>query len=153
MRQCTSVCWYAKGPVHECKCICGGENHGRLTPPEDRITDEKREQLAEAERRSVPGSYTGTPVSGIVVGPDGQALDPGRSLSLRRHSPTGFAWGYGGSGPAQLALAILLNEGLEQDKALQLYQRFKFAVIAHHSWAAPLLLSRDTVRAWIGANV
>ena len=29
------------------------------------------------------------------------------SLVLRRHSPTGFEWGYGGSGPAQLALAIL----------------------------------------------
>jgi hypothetical protein len=28
-------------------------------------------------------------------------------LDLFNHSPTGFEWGYGGSGPAQLALAIL----------------------------------------------
>jgi hypothetical protein len=28
-------------------------------------------------------------------------------LDLRNHSPTGFAWGYGGSGPSQLSLAIL----------------------------------------------
>ena len=30
-------------------------------------------------------------------------------LELRNHSPAGFAWGYAGSGPAQLALAILLD--------------------------------------------
>lgn len=28
---------------------------------------------------------------------------------IRNHSPTGFEWGYGGSGPAQLALAILAD--------------------------------------------
>ncbi|MBT9252140.1 MAG: hypothetical protein KM296_00220 [Brockia lithotrophica] len=26
---------------------------------------------------------------------------------VERHSPTGFEWGYGGSGPADLALSIL----------------------------------------------
>src|SRR5467141_965015 len=30
-------------------------------------------------------------------------------LEARNHSPTGFAWGYGGSGPAQLALALLID--------------------------------------------
>lgn len=30
-------------------------------------------------------------------------------LELRNHSPTGFEWGYGGSGPAQLALAIVCD--------------------------------------------
>src|SRR5262245_12952424 len=28
---------------------------------------------------------------------------------IRNHSPTGFSWGYDGSGPAQLALAILAD--------------------------------------------
>ena len=28
------------------------------------------------------------------------------SLALRNHSPTGFAWGHGGSDPAQLALTL-----------------------------------------------
>lgn len=36
-------------------------------------------------------------------------LDPRRSQKLWNHSPDGFEWGYGGSGPAQLALAILLD--------------------------------------------
>jgi hypothetical protein len=30
-------------------------------------------------------------------------------LEIRAHSPSGFAWGYGGSGPAQLALALLVD--------------------------------------------
>ena len=79
-------------------------------------------------------------------------LDPGRSLKLRNHSPTGFAWGYTGSGPAQLALAILLHEGVAEKRALALYQRLKEQVVALHSWASPLLLSRDTVQAWIETN-
>ena len=52
---------------------------------------------------------------------------------LRNHSPTGFAWGYAGSGPAQLALAILADYfgAKSGGKALAdvLYQSFKFAVI------------------------
>ena len=38
-----------------------------------------------------------------------ELLDPAASLRVRSHSPTGYAWGYQGSGPAQLALAILLD--------------------------------------------
>ncbi len=33
----------------------------------------------------------------------------GPRLDLANHSPDGFSWGYGGSGPAQLALAILAD--------------------------------------------
>jgi hypothetical protein len=31
------------------------------------------------------------------------------ALRVVRHSPTGFEWGYDGSGPAQLAIAILID--------------------------------------------
>ena len=30
----------------------------------------------------------------------GGRLNPSESLTLTRHSPDGFGWGYGGSGPA-----------------------------------------------------
>ncbi|MGB9648263.1 MAG: DUF6166 domain-containing protein [Stellaceae bacterium] len=49
---------------------------------------------------------------------------------LRNHSPTGFEWGYGGSGPAQLALAILAEHLGDDRAALSRYQRFKWACIA-----------------------
>jgi len=50
-------------------------------------------------------------------------------LDLYNHSPTGFEYGYGGSGPAQLALAILADCVTDQI-ALALHQRFKAKVIA-----------------------
>jgi hypothetical protein len=40
-------------------------------------------------------------------------------LDLRNHSPDGFEWGYNGSGPTQLALAILAHE--YGDKVAQEY--------------------------------
>ena len=58
-------------------------------------------------------------------------------LDLRSHSPAEFEWGYGGSGPAQLALAILADHLGNDEEALNLYQRFKWAVVAefpHRSW-------------------
>lgn len=51
-------------------------------------------------------------------------------LDLRNHSPTGFAWGYGGSGPAQLALALLADALGNDEEALSRCQEFKRAVIA-----------------------
>ena len=55
-------------------------------------------------------------------------------FDLREHTTTipsssGFEWGYGGSGPAQLALA-LLADNVDKDTALRLYQRYKFLVVS-----------------------
>jgi Family of unknown function (DUF6166) len=66
---------------------------------------------------------------------DGRPLKP--RLDLRGHSPAEFEWGYGGSGPAQLALAILADHLDDDLEALNFYQRFKWAVIAQlprHHW-------------------
>jgi hypothetical protein len=51
-------------------------------------------------------------------------------LDIDNHSPTGFEWGYAGSGPAQLALAILADALGDDERAARLHQRFKFKVIA-----------------------
>lgn len=56
---------------------------------------------------------------------NGKPLNPTKSQLVRNHSPDGFAWGYGGSGPAQLALAICI-ELFGQYRATQFYQDFKF---------------------------
>ena len=46
---------------------------------------------------------TGATVSMVIAG---QRQPLALHLELRNHSPTGFEWGYPGSGPAQLALAM-----------------------------------------------
>jgi hypothetical protein len=66
---------------------------------------------------------------------------------LRNHSPTGFEWGYAGSGPAQLALAICA-EVVGDERALQVYQRFKFKVVgrlAHERWELTSTEVRDAI--------
>ena len=42
----------------------------------------------------------------VIVTVAGKLLDPVPSQAVCNHSRAGFAWGYGGSGPAQLALVI-----------------------------------------------
>lgn len=51
-------------------------------------------------------------------------------LDLRSHSPTGLQWGYGGSGPSQLALALLADHLGDDQATLRAYQPFKWAVVA-----------------------
>ena len=57
---------------------------------------------------------------------DDEWLDPAPSQVIRNHSPDGFNWGYGGSGPAQLALAVTL----EVTGKVEGYQQFKWDLIA-----------------------
>lgn len=67
-------------------------------------------------------------------------------LDLANHSPTGFAWGYGGSGPAQLALAILADCLGDDAKAVELHQPFKAATIARLDPARSWKISEKEVR-------
>lgn len=56
---------------------------------------------------------------------DEKKLNPSHSQKYYNHSPNGFNWGYEGSGPAQLALAIVLELDLSEK-----YQDFKCRVIS-----------------------
>lgn len=61
---------------------------------------------------------------GQTVTVDGKLLK-----HIVRHSPDGFNWGYGGSGPSDLALAILAD-CVGSEKAEEYYQRFKWDFVA-----------------------
>jgi Family of unknown function (DUF6166) len=72
-------------------------------------------------------------------------LDP--RLDLCSHSPTGFEWGYPGSGPAQLALAILADFLGDDTRAIALHQEFKWdhiSQIAGHEFC----ISDDVLERW-----
>jgi hypothetical protein len=83
----------------------------------------------------------------VTVIRDGQPFDHAPSLRHFNHSPDGFEWGYGGSGPAQLALAILLDF-CEPAEAIHWHQPFKWHVIAalpKQSW----VLGATAVEQWL----
>lgn len=75
----------------------------------------------------------------------GESKDLDLRLDLINHSPTGFCWGYGGSGPAQTALAILADYFRDDRKALHLYQTFKNAVIAKKSMDEDFVITDDDI--------
>lgn len=69
---------------------------------------------------------------------------PPRS-DLVNHSPDGFECGYGGSGPLQLAFALVYHAtGGNLEEALATYKRFCARVVAHlpkNAW----VLEQDTI--------
>ena len=72
-------------------------------------------------------------------------------LEVWNHSPTGFEWGYCGSGPAQLALAMLLIVA-DTDTAVQFHQEFKEKVVSfmpHDGWSTTV----ESVANWLHARV
>src|SRR5260370_42523662 len=79
-----------------------------------------------------------------VVTVEGRPLNP--RLDLWNHSPTGFEWGYGGSGPAQLALALLADCLGNDEAAVALHQEFKSAIIVKFPAATWSLTSEDVLR-------
>ena len=83
-----------------------------------------------------------------VVRVDGAILSAQRSQHLWNHSPDGFNWGYAGSGPAQLALAILLAAGLTDARALHLHQAFKRDFVQHWPAGRPFVMDVD-IDAWL----
>lgn len=84
---------------------------------------EANEQTVYRGRRD-PSASVGSEVE-ITV--DGEILD--KRYDLLSASPTGFEYGYGGSGPAQLAIAMLAH-AFDDEFATDHYQRFKREVIA-----------------------
>ena len=69
--------------------------------------------------------------------PDQEQLTPDRSLELANHNPSGFEWGYSGSGPAQLALVPLLDYTDDEDVALVEYMKFETEVVSQLECTEP----------------
>jgi len=67
---------------------------------------------------------------------------------LRRHGDA-FAWGYSGSGPAQLALAMLVEATGDRALALVAHQRFKNDVLAELSQDDGWQMRASWVRRWV----
>lgn len=87
-------------------------------------------------------------VLAVIVSPGGRTE---RLPHVVRHSPTGFEYGYGGSGPADLALSIL-TACLGPETADRLYHDFKWHTVAkqhERAWT----ITVGAVREWAKAHV
>lgn len=87
----------------------------------------------------------------VWVEAPGATYDLPLHLEVHSHSPTGFNWGYGGSGPAQLALAILYDLFQDEETILPLYQDFKWdriSLITSDDWS----LNEANIRKWVDAR-
>jgi len=62
------------------------------------------------------------------------------------HSPTGFNWGYGGSGPADLARSILWDY-LGEEPTPELYQEFKNTFVT--GWKERWQITSTEIKIWI----
>jgi hypothetical protein len=108
--------------------------------------------------------YRGEPGGVVKV-----ILPSGKSRPLRHvvlHSPTGFGWGYGGSGPADLALSLLCDVLGERPSEKQIYygrfkayphhQDFKREIVARWEFGGGFEIGSDIIASWLrkrGAEV
>lgn len=78
-------------------------------------------------------------------------LDPALSQKIVNHSPDGFNWGYGGSGPSQLALGILFDVTGDKNLSIEYYHDFKEECVRGmpDQWK----LKEVSVREWINKKL
>ena len=89
---------------------------------------------------------------GLTVYVDGKEVPLKPSLKVFNHSPSGFEAGYEGSGPAQLALAILMLF-TDNQTAVRLHQTFKREVLSDPQYfESPSFQIEIDIPEWIENN-
>lgn len=71
---------------------------------------------------------------------------------IQNHSPDGFSWGYMGSGPSQLALAILADATSDDDFAVRNYMKFRDDKIVSLEQDKNWRMSEQDIMEWISKN-
>lgn len=86
----------------------------------------------------------------VIVRVNGRNLSIEPSQRVHNHSEA-YEWGYGGSGPSQLALAIMLDI-FDEETAACYYQKFKFEFIACAKFEGFVITSQD-VENWLAKYI
>ena len=166
----------ARAKSVRCRCACGGRNHGnqsaRRSQQNERmeLTPNGKLYYELLEERQVPSMSdilrrddrvirferaareNGGPLFQVNLNEQGRPVVLLDGVPLRRryvmHSHDGFEFGYGGSGPADLALNILaLVIPVKEATRDGLYHDFKFAFIEPARAGTELPLA--VVRRWV----
>lgn len=171
---CDSACYDAATTPAQCECICGGTNHARGVSglfgedvPRKEEFNQRRVDAFMGALRSAPEDMVG----GIRMDPSQRTVSDVEVFLVRRGnvlpilhrcaqkpslrieccSPTGFNWGYGGSGPNELARYILGRAVspwyYHSPGTVQAFKR-RFLVSALDSW----MFSVREIREWLAAR-
>ena len=81
----------------------------------------------------------------VTVEHEGRSYPLPPRNDLRDHSPAGFNYGYGGSGPAQLALALCCDALGDDGLALRAYQAVKASLVARLDGDGPVVAQADVL--------
>lgn len=141
------TCFFCDDPVLDGHLTCG-----RASCSEADAREQMRERqlhLRTTEDRVSGRLYEGFRRNGraLIRVRDGTTL---RALKHRvHHSPTGFEWGYAGSGPADTARSLLWDV-VGREVPAGVYQAFKFDVVVglRDGW----VLTEDSIRAWLQSH-
>jgi len=80
---------------------------------------------------------------------DGKELLPLKPQDIDYPSSGGYMWGYNGSAPARLALAILSEFIADYSVALDLHQTFKVDIISQLKQKEDFEISFNKIQRWI----
>jgi len=140
--ECVPRCCYCNAPLDAIRLCPSKDNAGRFC-----------KRASGDQTRYYEGRFSRGETSVVVQDEQGERPLPLR-LDVRRHSPTGHAWGYGGSGPSQLALDILCEFWMvspdpelgtsRRETALRWYPEFK-AIITRLDRESPWILTSTDV--------
>ena len=99
------------------------------------------------------GARSGHVCSVVVHVSDGEVIRRQGLKHICRHSPDGFQWGYGGSGPSDLALSLMVDyferQGVVEAmrEADGCYQDFKWDFIAK-IFEAEWSITEEEIHQW-----
>jgi hypothetical protein len=72
-------------------------------------------------------------------------------MHLVHHSPDGFEYGYGGSGPSDLARSIVGDFLHTREPDPRIYQEFKWAFVANQR-GPEFMITEDEIDTWMSDN-
>ena len=117
----SSTCLICKRKLKDVTSVSVGM--GPVCRKKNRIENEKQGELFMEEAIQDFGD--------VVCSRDENGITTNVPRRITKHSPDGFEWGYGGSGPADFALNILSAYiGQEEAQRGGLYQDFKWEFVA-----------------------
>lgn len=97
------------------------------------------------ETELINGVYTG---GDIILSRENGYVKTNVPHAIVRHSPAGFDWGYGGSGPSDLALNVLFAVTNDREIADRYYMQFKWDFIAKLPFEGGVI-RRDEILDWL----